>query len=133
MAVGPDDADAGVEETREVYEGDVGVEEEAEEVREGGERDTVVGPGAVVVHTGDAAGAVAAVVGSGRFKSLAFLAEAFILVWLLVVFVLLLLVRGGGEDEAAWVDCAGFVVCPPEAEKESVESYILSKGERSGT
>lgn len=60
----------------EVGEGDVCVEEEAEEVRERLEGDAVGGPGAVVVHFGDAGAAVAAVVCAKGFRGCAFLAPA---------------------------------------------------------
>ncbi len=44
--------EAGEEEGLEERESEGGVEEEAEEVREGSVTDAVVGPGAVVVHFG---------------------------------------------------------------------------------
>lgn len=49
-----------------------GVEDKAEEMRECGVRDAVAGPGTVVVHFGDAAGAFATVVCSGWFYGGAF-------------------------------------------------------------
>ena len=56
VAVFPEDGDAGEEEVFEPGEAGRGVEEEAEEVGEGGVGDAVGGPGAVVVHFGDASG-----------------------------------------------------------------------------
>lgn len=60
----------------EVGEGHVGVEEESEEMRERLEGDAVGGPGAVVVHFGDAGAAVAAMVCAEWFWGCAFLAPA---------------------------------------------------------
>lgn len=72
-----EEAKARVEEDDvEVGEGDVGVEEEAEEMWESLEGDAVGGPGTVVVHFGDAGAAVAAVVGAEGFRGCAFLAPA---------------------------------------------------------
>jgi len=63
--------EADEEEVLEEGEAEGGVEEEAQEVGEGGVADAVVGPGAVVVHFGDASFTLFTVVGSRWFRGIA--------------------------------------------------------------
>lgn len=134
-----EEAEARVEKSGvEVGEGDVGVEEEAKEVREGLERDAVGGPGAVVIHLGDTGAAVAAVVCTKRLGCCAFFApaggEGLIdggigrrgggrggRVWS-VEFLCV------GEVVAAWGYRAGFVVGRPYADEEDVENGRFTLG-----
>lgn len=114
-------------------EGDVGEDEEAEEVWEGLERDAVAGPRAVVVHLWDAAATGAAVVRARGFRGAAFSAPAadlrasrfpscpypfscFFSFFFRIGadgFVLMLLLYVRWEDVAAGVDGAGFIVRVP--------------------
>lgn len=138
----------------EVPQGEVSVEEEAEKVGESLQRDTVGGPGTVVVHLGDAGLAVFAVVGAKGLRGGAFLAPAgccrdrhrndgmlgrgrgdggggggglFRIVDMIAAGLLVL--RRGKDVSARWND-AGFVVCPPHAGKEDVEDGCLTLGKR---
>lgn len=130
MAVAPKDAESGDDEVEEGPEGEVGVDEETKEVGKGLERDAVTRPRAVVIHLGDAASAVPAVVCPGRLGLAAFFAPAG--------------VAdggeegggggrgGGGNDVLACGDSASSVVGVPEAEEEGVEEDGLAGSEWAG-
>jgi len=63
--------EANEEEVLEEGEAEGGVEEEAQEVGESGVADAVVGPGAVVVHFGDASFTLLAMMRSRRLRGIA--------------------------------------------------------------